>query len=152
MPRSDERTEFYEDIITTAVEGGTGYWAQVSQYQFSYDGETRLSVGEQVGEGTRAVLHAIKDDESGYEEEGHVLDAALIAHAFGVLRRLVQDRETDNGQPGGLSTTKGENAHLSAKHRKHLLGAYADLDAGDIDADDADILVQLGLFGKVVYG
>ena len=33
-----------------------------------------------------------------------------------------------------------------------IAGAYATLDAGDIDADLADTIVQVGLFNEIVYG
>jgi hypothetical protein len=149
--RTAERTEFHSDIITGAVEGGTGYWAQVSQYQYDYNGETKRSVGEIVGEGTRAVLHEMDDDESGYKAEGHVITPDTIAHGFSVLRNLIQIDDEINGRPA-LSTQSGEPAYISVSYRKHLLDAYKECDAGDLDADDCDVLVQLAIFGKVVYG
>lgn len=36
--------------------------------------------------------------------------------------------------------------------RKTILGASAVNDAGDIDSEAADVLVQIGLFGEIVYG
>lgn len=39
------------------------------------------------------------------------------------------------------------------RRRARLIGeSYLGSDDRDIDAEDADILVQIGLFGKVVYG
>jgi hypothetical protein len=45
------REEFLSDIITTAIEGGTGYWAQVSGYHWSDDEPAT----------TRATLHDMED-------------------------------------------------------------------------------------------
>ena len=100
MARSAERTGFLGDIITTAVEGGTGYWAQVSQY-------THTDVD---GRGTRATLHELDDDE-GYREEGLELTIEGVATALGQIRRgeigingrlreciALGDRENDGGE------------------------------------------------------
>ena len=65
--RSKERAEFLADIITCAVEGGTGYWAQVSQYQWinSFeDGRVMVVCGERQGDEARATLHEMNDDET----------------------------------------------------------------------------------------
>jgi hypothetical protein len=161
MNRTDTRTQFHNDIITTAVEGGIGYWSQTSYYQWEDDGVLTVAVGTLSQDSadrnlreyphTCAVVHVLKDDESGYEEDGRVIDVDLIAKAYGVLRALKADRTSFNGHPA-LSTPDGEDAHLSVRYRDHLLKAYREEDAGEIDSDDADNLVQLGLFGKVVYG
>jgi hypothetical protein len=132
MTRSPERAEFLGDIITTAVEGGTGYWAQVSQYQYDYDGETRLSVGQLVGQGTRAVLHEMNDAEDGYREEGLVLDLDAVARGIG---RVVRG-ETD----------------VADRYRQRIAAADRLNDAGNLDAEDADIIAQTGLLGEVRYG
>jgi hypothetical protein len=34
------------DIITTAIEGGIGYWSICEQYQWSDDGTSHVAVGE----------------------------------------------------------------------------------------------------------
>lgn len=33
----------------------------------------------------------------------------------------------------------------------HIASAHRDMDAGDLDANDADAVVQYGLFGELVY-
>lgn len=74
MGRSAERREFLADVVTTAVEGGTGYWAQVSEYRW-------------VDEPARAVLHELDDDESGYRAEGLLLDQDAVAKGIGRIAR-----------------------------------------------------------------
>jgi hypothetical protein len=134
--RSEARTEFLGDIITAAVEGGTGYWAQVSQYQWVDDLDpgkpVRVSVGERVGDGARAVLHPLNEDESGYEETGHVIDVEKIAM--------------------GLATIEREIHCCNERLRKRILRANRENDAGLIDADDADVIVQIAIFDQIVYG
>lgn len=131
--RSAERAEFLEGVVTTAVEGGTGYWAQVSQYQYvGSDGEVVVYTGEQVGEGTRAVLHELKADESGYEAEGLTLDADAVAKGIGKITR---------GEVGVRADLKALIAQASRES-----------DAGDIDAEGADVIAQAALLGEVRYG
>lgn len=134
--RSDERTEFLRDIITTAVEGGTNYWAQVSQYQWNdcmEGGKLRVSVGQRVGDETRAVLHPLASDESGYEDEGKVIDIEGVARALGKIR---------SAAPLAL------NESIRAQIRE----ADRDLEGGMVDAALADVIVQIALLGDVIYG
>jgi hypothetical protein len=47
---------------------------------------------------------------------------------------------------------KGEIPYASKEWRKRMVGAYWANDAGELDSGDADMVVQIGLLGKVVYG
>lgn len=67
------------------------------------------------------------------EEEIHTVDLDTIAKAFGIMR-------------------KGEVKYLHETSRARLLADYRELEAGDIDAVDATNLVEIALFGEVVYG
>lgn len=104
---------FLDDMVTTAVEGGTDYWAAVSDYHWG-DGEP-----------TTVRLHELNDDESGYREEGVLVDAATIAKG---MQRL---------------------ATVYPCHFERLVHPNNDWDH---DADDADMVVQLALFGELKYG
>ena len=132
MAKSTERLEFLGDIITTAVEGGTGYWAQVSQYQYLYDGKLTVYTGGQVGDGTRAVLHELNEDEDGYSDEALVLDQAAVARGLGRITR---------GEVG-----------INTRLRETIQVANAENDAGYLDADDADVIAQAALLGEIRYG
>lgn len=134
--RSKERTEFLADIITTAVEGGTGYWAQVSQYQYAdysgiFDGELTVYAGERQGDDTRATLHEL-NDEDGYREQGLDLDLDAVARGLGRIKR---------GEIG-----------INDRLRAVIMLADADNDAGEIDADAADVIAQIALLGEIRYG
>lgn len=123
--RSAERTEFLEDIITAAVEGGTGYWAQVSRYK--WDGCV-----------THATLHEMLDelDDDGHVRVGEGLELTIdkVATALGKIKA-------------------GDVKHVSAEWCKRITEASRENDAGEIDAADADNIVQVALLGgEIVYG
>lgn len=42
--------------------------------------------------------------------------------------------------------------YLGEKQRANIIQAAMAGDAGEIDADDADTIVQVGLFGRLIYG
>jgi hypothetical protein len=139
--RSDERARFLRarflsDIITTAVEGGTGYWAQVSQYQYVDDMETppvvRICVGRREGDETRAVLHPLRDDDSGYEQEGKVITPDVIAT--------------------GISRIVSGEVEVRSDLKRWITEGARDNEGGMIDAEAADVIVQAGIFGEVIYG
>lgn len=130
--RSDERTGFLGNIITGAVEGGTGYWAQVSQYQYTMGGELCVCVGRRDGDEACATFHEMEDDESGYKAEGVKVTLNMVA---GAVRKI----------------TDGDIGVHSAMFYA-ITRANRDNDAGDIDADAADAIVQVAIFGKIVYG
>jgi len=131
--RSEERAEFLRDVITTAVEGGIGYWSQCSHYQWvNRDGRVMVTVGER-GERTDcyAVVHEVNDDESGYKEEALEINVEVIARGL----RLLLDKQLVN-----------------SRMRNSIGQADRENDAGYIDSDDADAIVQAGLLGEVRYG
>lgn len=133
MPtRTTERAQFLGDIISCAVEGGTGYWAQVSQYQYEIDGRICVNVGKRQGDKPQAILHRLKDDESGYEDDGLLVTLDTI--------QLGIDRITD-GAVGVRSSLRND-----------ITFADAENDAGEIDAGAADVIVQAGLLGEVKFG
>ena len=124
-----QRERFYIDILITAVEGGVNYWATVNGYRWS-DGN-----GKQIAN-TRAVL--IEDTEG---EPKHVLNLATIAKGMSLLHK-----------GGGFS--KNKKVETPEWWVKKWRTAYRDCATGDWDFDacDADVVVQAGLFGEVVYG
>ena len=153
MKRTKEREQFLGDIITTAVEGGTGYWAQVSQYQwiddFSTDETERgvvACVGKRVGDEPRAVLHELNDEGYGYREEGLVLDLDAVARG---LRGLIDYYE----KAWAKRVAEGRTQRTGLSDAIRLLKlADRENDAGYIDADYADTIAQMALLGEIRYG
>lgn len=135
--RSPEREQFLADILTTAVEGGINYWAQVSEYKHEHSG---VPVAE-----TFAVVHevdpdeGIEEDEDGYAVRGLRVTIDTIAHGIQVLT---------TGENAGKSFTVSGADYW----KQFLLSNRTNGEDGDYDADIADNILQAGLFGEVVYG
>ena len=114
--------ELLHGIFVTALEGGIGYWSTCHSYRWSKPDTD----GEEDLEHFRAVIREHEDDTK------HVIDRAVVLKG---LRLAVQ--------PGHVSSEICEDA-------------LADIGAGDaggqLDAFGADAIVQLGLFGEIVYG
>jgi hypothetical protein len=118
-----KRNQFFADIITTAIEGGIGYWSVTLQYQ--YNGKP--CVGELVeGVDTCATISP---------EDSNII--------YGIDIDLIDK---------GIDAILGERVSISVATQEAIERAWAELDAGEIDADAADAIVQVGLFGKLVYG
>src|SRR5687767_7752643 len=111
------------DVLTTAVEGGITYWVEVAD---RIERDADLNV---------LVVHGIKPDGGGPDgDESKRYTATLFTVMLGLSRLL-----------GGR--VKVDPAIIQSIHR-----ALAEDDAGEIDAYAADVIVQVGLFGEIVYG
>ena len=125
ITHSTERAEFLSDIITTALEGGIGYWAESRAYHWTTKGtDTTAEIREQQA-------HQAEHDEPG---KWFKLDNNVIAETLKSLR---------------------DPATKCPPHwRAALIGADFTNGAGgeDIDAEAADVIVQIALFGRIVYG
>jgi hypothetical protein len=131
VTRTPERQAFLGDIITTAVEGATNHWAQVSQYQYELDGEIHVFTGQRTGDHPRAVLHPRRADDEGFEDDGRVVTLATIATGIARIRQGVR---------------------VNAAILTAVIVGDDENDAGAIDADAADAIVRAGLFNEIVYG
>jgi hypothetical protein len=129
--RSPDRERFLADVIVTAVEGGIGYWSQVSDYRWWSDligGHNATAVFE-----TSVIVYPLLDDESGYSVNGVPVGIDSIARA---IERIKSDR----------------SIRLSDAYLARILIADRDNDAGNLDSDDADVIVQVAVLGDVIYG
>lgn len=117
------RDQYMLDIFTTALEGGIGYWSVAKSYHWSKDGQDDH-------QGFRAEI--VETDDDGDETGTHVIDRAVIVKGYGLAagkyRRLV---------------------NWSTEAPPLVITSDTDW---DYDAGDADVIVQLGLFGEVIYG
>jgi hypothetical protein len=124
------RETFLSDIIVTALEGGIGYWTVCDHYQVRDDStdEVRVIVGrERAGNDTRAVVRVVDFEGENYDDTPREITLTSIESGIRVLL---------NG---------------SYPLAKNLRLAYTDNDAGLLDADDADCIVQASMFGEIVY-
>jgi len=130
--RSPEREEFLGDIICTALEGGIGYWSAALQYQYSYDGDISVYCGKRQGDKARATIQELSED--GESFDGPVYEITLDAIASGIGKIL-------RGEIG-----------VNQRIKSNIYLANSENDAGYIDADDADVIVQAAVLGELRYG
>jgi len=129
--RSIERERFLADILTTAVEGGINYWSAVSDYQWFSEtlGASRPGISRMSD--TRVRVHEMNDD-GDYASEGVLVTLGTIARGVNLILRgevpIRQDMVSD------IREGSREN------------------DAGYIDADGADCIVQAAILGELRYG
>jgi hypothetical protein len=124
--------ELLFNAFITALEGGVQYWAEVDKY--------RWSVGDSKTEDTRgfrAVLRERSEHEHETPQPWLVVDRAVMLRG---LEHLANGTCTWGGR------------ELSKSYQRKAIGWHAVPEHADIDANDADNIVQAGLFGDVRYG
>jgi len=137
------------DIAITAAEGGIGYWSQILVYVptawMNWDtGETQQVKRD-------FVFYRIAESYDG--TDGYAWDDAGLCHNVTpeVIQRGVNLylHGTNDGP-----ILYGEDAPASIRGQVNFKPRpFADMDdLSAMDSDEADIVIQLGLFGKLVYG
>jgi len=128
--------EFLSDIIAVALEGGIGYWSQADQIVRESEYGVVLTMRPECNWRYReCVLYQSNDDESGYDE-AHPLKLDRAAIVLGLSRML----------------DFGNDLKVAMRYRTTTLEAVVEKDAGNIDAELADIIVQVALLNDIVYG
>lgn len=120
-------TEFLSDILTTAFDadfGGCWYWAE----PYAKKGDDDPWHIDADGNTWLSVTVAEKEA-SGDRRKAKRVDHAMLVQG---IKKLFEP---------GILPGRGD-----------IRSAVQNLDAGHIDADAADVLVQLGFFGTTVYG
>lgn len=128
MVRSPEREEFLADILTTALEGGIGYWSEATEYRWE-------------GLAHKDYYAVIVDAEADGEDEDFPesrIDIDVIAKGIATIKGF--DYQPNYFGDGG------------AYWREFLLADRTNGEDGDYDAIVADWIVQAGLFGEIIYG
>lgn len=121
--------ELLHDMFTTALEGGIGYWSAATSYrQTNPDGSPDLA----------GFYADIVDAPDSYDFEPVRVDRDTIARGF--LR--IMDPEAKFGS----------RHRLAALFHARAAGLTDEQVYIDFDAEDADVIVQLGVFGQLVYG
>lgn len=117
-------------VFTTALEGGIGYWSTCSVYRW---GVTDPENAERLVEALDfvAVIHDTVDDAGDGYTPTYVIDRSVIARGIREAKK------------------RGNWATYHARALNDLtFGKWDDL---DYDADTADLIVQMGLFGEYRY-
>lgn len=123
--RTDNLAEHFQlltNVLITAVEGGVGYWASCSDYNYSNpDPDNRGAVLYELeeGDGAEALHVTLHTIEVGMERIVRK-DCPVCSNIWKIVACVWEDPSGD--------------------------------EVGDVDAEVADCIVQAGLFGEVVYG
>jgi len=122
------REQHYKDIFITAIEGGINYWFDL--VHIDHDSEDPIELGND--------CQAVGFEDDGDVGPSHIITLATIRKGMSILRK------------GGGHHQKPAPEWWVKKWRH----AYRDCADGswDFDATDADMVVQVGLLGDVVYG
>lgn len=117
---------FLHDLFVTALEGGIGYWSTCSRYRWAKpDGDPQNPVSDLVG------FHAVIEETEDDDKPEHRIDRDLIIKGL-----------------AGLKDALGEDS----ERYQRIKAAEKARDCGQLDAEDADVVVQVGLFNDIVYG
>jgi hypothetical protein len=142
-------TQDYSDILTAAIEGGITYWAN-----------------DRATGGTRQV-ESIQRDAAGNPvaivfDKPAVEDVAgsSVARTFGRIVYIEGSRtyvviSAETLAEAIAALAQGEVPHMQNQELRKVCALLhcGDSDAvGDADAEVADVIVQVALFGEVVYG
>jgi hypothetical protein len=122
--------EFFEDIITCMFEGGSNYWIKY------------ITINHPDGKKPSETPNSTWSADA-LNKGGTVIVFAHDAELGSVLTRA----KLVSGIKGWMITHKGRASIINSSKSGELT-----LDAGDIDAAEADAILQYALFGKLIYG
>lgn len=128
MNRSTQRTQFLNDVLVDAIEGGmTGQWGEI--YALKRDDDLNI------------ISCKVTDSIDPIEDKPQTWTVTIetIAKGFSLWR---ESRKSETGYLFHASAGNGALAEADTTNGED----------GDYDAIDADALLQLGLFGEVIYG
>ena len=137
MPRTAERETFYAEVLRIALERrGVQLWpATVENYQY-FDPKKHIQHG-QIGQSKRggANCSAVIRVMDGSKERWHVT-IDTVSKGFIIARRWDFDPKKNQ---------------LCEEYRQTIVKAFHEIRSRSLDPEFADYVVQLGLFGKIIY-
>ena len=175
--RTEGRKKFLHLMFTTAMEGGIGYWSEAHEYKWSKHPDPEKvaiaavnpNVMEEDLDNFYARICNNEDDwgvEAAYQpntENGDIHPSFTPdSHMIRIVPDEILTIDIDVMEKGWnlfldavIAATKSEDpdAPYSSKYyRRAVIQWLTDGEDGDSDANVADIVVQLGLFGEGIYG
>jgi hypothetical protein len=141
--RGPVREQMLRDIMCTAFEGGCNYWAEARRVQRGGDG------------GTEYLSFDLRSAEDRVDKRLGAwvrIDPDAIERG---MQRIADSRKPD------APRCKVAPGHPSASHAAcgvcdtifaAVLTAIADPEGADLDAGDADCIVQAAMWGEIIYG
>lgn len=133
ITRSEERVEFLDGLLVTAIENFGYGWFVVHEYG---------------GEGATSYAVIEPEDDPGTK---HRVDLDTMAKGLGVIKRAELRGTERDGEVLHNSAT-GERLYMSTELRKDIMLAdRTNGDEGDIDVVGALAILECALFGAVTY-
>lgn len=162
MTMSDGRKEFFHSMFVTAMEGGIDYWAFRREYSWSKGGAGAIHIAKAAEEDLDGFYAYILPSEEEWGVEEVFCDTGDLKRTLSdeqqrqslYVGRAVIERGWNLFMDKVIAAAKSEDdgADCSRKYfRQAVIQYLTDGEDGDSDADVADIVVQLGLFGEIVY-
>jgi hypothetical protein len=149
--RSSERVRFLSDVLVTAIEHGGYGFPTCETYEPEPGGDPA---------GTYAIVadRYLQPGDDGYGRTWRV-DLDTIARGMAIIRRafVATDGVPDRCAPGGAGDAvyvhpdSWERLYLSHGLRQQLLAGDRANDAGEFDVIGALAVLEIALFGAVVY-
>lgn len=149
--RTAERTELLTDILTTAVEGGmTGGWCHMEAYRWSAEDPAERGVTIAIAaEGSDSVE---RDDILSPEVGFGVLELGW-PHDPGTEIPVYIVRVTLDTIAHGITVVSEGKAGVASDYVGRVVASSVENEmVSEFDAIDADIVLQAGVFGKVIFG
>lgn len=137
--RTPERAQFLADIIIAAIEGGTNYWAAVETYRWYFPDLDGGSAPPGPNNTANAYAVIVPDDPRDSDRWLLATGATRFTLTLDEIERAI-----------GLVRDSDLNDELSA--RILLSSRYNDAAEFGLDSECADALVQLAVFGRLIYG
>jgi len=149
------RNKFFHYIFVTAMEGGISYWAVREEYVFSKT-EGKMSEGNTPDDidNFYAIISNSEDDwgvEQAYVSEQDEVQDITEDQLLRVDLKVIQRGWTI--YYGKVMEGILNNAIAPDDYRvQFVIQFLTNGEEGDSDSDEADLVVQYGLFGEIVYG
>lgn len=136
--------ELLKDIAITAVEGGIGYWANCQEYKW------RETTVQAIARMTAELGAPPEPDDI---ERKDLPFPVLVIEPRNELSEFSVTTVTPELVAKGLQValTRGAGTCVGIVLRGSVLEAVVLNDASNLDADDCDNIIQLGMFENIVY-
>lgn len=142
-----KRDEFLAYVLTTAVEGGIGYWSRIQDYEQRENGTwVEITLVDYVMAEEMGALDKYEGDLNPLWSGMQIVDELYEA---GKIPKEAIHKVTLKTIAKGLGIVRKQGVSC---YDASIMLADRDNDAGEIDSCAADVIVQAGIFGKILYG
>ena len=129
--------ELYYYTFISAIEGGINYWARIPRYSFEKKGRDDLK-----GFSATIQVTEFSDDETD-PRLAVVKKGEAVGKAYEVNRSTITK---------GMRLIASGKTNVAPSYVSRFAEALRSPEDADLDALDADIAVQAGIFDEVIFG